>query len=278
MRLLRIILLGLMLLPLPAAAQQPGAQAGTGIPEALRGVWFAGNVCEAPAALLFLTARAALRVPAEGAPVLRRFATIAIAPGGWTLGTAAGAEAPRFGFRSPGPDRLVLLEPAAKTRDDQLPGEGAVQSPWRRCPAMPPALALRYGEAIDALLMHEQVEAACTAVTEAAECLASLVTRLDITGDGLLSVAELARFGRGTAQLAALQSGAAVAAGASASALAAARLMVDGLDYNGDGKLSRAELLQDRAGLGATPAAGGRLESLSAVPGLDALWRPVPPR
>ena len=89
---LRLGLLLLLALPLPAAAQPAGA-AGPGIPEALRGAWLEGPSCARPGALLFLTARAALRVPPEeGPPVLLRFAAVGAAPGGWTLGTAPGAE------------------------------------------------------------------------------------------------------------------------------------------------------------------------------------------
>lgn len=276
----RALLLALpLLLPLPAAAQQPGppapaaapAAAGASIPEALRGPWFSGASCEASDGMLFLTARGVVRVPAQGAPVLRRFVAISIAPGGWTLGTAGGAQAPRLALRSPGPDRLDTIEPAAKTRDDRLPGDGALQAQWRRCPALPAGLTARHAEAIDALVVLEQVEAACGPGALIAGCLASLVARLDVTGDGALSVAELARFGRGAAELAALHAGSATPAGAGDAALAAARRLVDGLDYDGDGKLSQSELVQDRAGLGATPAPGGPLTTLPAVPGLDAL-------
>ena len=306
MILARALLLGLALLPLPAAAQQAAAPsppagppaaapastappraapapivppgAGTGVPEALRGAWFAGASCDAPEAMLFLTARGGLLVTATGAPALRRFATIGIVPGGWTLGTASGPQAARWGLRSPGPDRLDLLEPAAKTRDDRLPGEGAAVTQWRRCATLSPAMVARFGEAIDALVVLEQVEAACGPGALIAECLASLVARLDVTGDGGLSVAELARFGRGAAQLAALQSGNAVPADAADAALTAARRLVDGLDYDGDGKLSQAELLQDRASLGVTPAVGGPLATLPAVPGLDMILGRPPAR
>ncbi len=248
------------------------------MPEALRGAWFSGASCDTPDSMLFLTARGALRVADAGPPTMRRFVTVATVPGGWTLGTAGGAEAPRFALRSPGPDRLDLLEPAAKTRDDRLPGPGAVQSQWRRCPTIPPTMAAPYAEAIDSLVVLESLETACGAGAAVADCLGSLVARLDITGDGGLSVAELARFGRGAAQLAALQSGTPVPSGAADATLAAVRRLVDGLDYDGDGRLSQAELAQDRAALGATPASGGSMATLPPVPGLEMLRGGSPAR
>jgi YD repeat-containing protein len=75
----------------------------------------------------------------------------------------------------------------------------------------------------------------------------------DVSGDGLLASAEIARLLRGAAWVLAVQEGAtqdvlvgAVGAGALAGILSA-RLLVESLDYDGDGRLSAAELTQDRA-------------------------------
>jgi hypothetical protein len=100
-----------------------------------------------------------------------------------------------------------------------------------------------------------------------APCLAVLVAVGDVSGDGMLGVAEVARLLRGAAWALAAQDGGepealgtAVAIGGFA-ALAAARMLVDGLDFDGDGRVSAAELAQDRA---AWPPGGG-----------DAAGRPV---
>ena len=71
----------------------------------------------------------------------------------------------------------------------------------------------------------------------------------------MLSLAEVARLARGAAWIVAVQQGRAVDAGTAATAgrtaLAAARTVVESLDFDGDGRLSLAELAQDRAGFGA---------------------------
>jgi hypothetical protein len=277
-RLLPLLLL--LALPLPAAAQGGGPQGAAavppGIPEALRGTWFGGASCARPEALLFLTARAALRLPAEGAPVLQRFATVARAPGGWTVGTAPGPEGRRLALRGPaGAEGLETAEPAAKTRDDRLPGEGAGLRRWQRCPQVPAATAALHAEGVAALAALEHVEAACDAGAAIHPCLAALHVQAAVTGDGLLSLAELARLARGAAWIAAAQEGRAVDAGpagdAGRAALAAARSLLEGLDYDGDGRLSLTELAQDRAGFGAaTGTAQGQPPPGGAAPGAEA--------
>ncbi len=274
---LRLGLVLLLALPLPAAAQ-PGGAGGPGIPETLRGAWLEGPSCARPEALLFLTARAALRLPAEGPPVLQRFGAVGPAPGGWILGTAPGAEGRRLALRSPAPERLESAEPAAKTRDDRLPGEGAALRRWQRCPQVPVEAATLHAEGVAALAALEHVEAACAPDAALRSCLAAVHVQADVTGDGMLSLAEVARLARGAAWILAVQQGRAVDAGSAAAAgrtaLAAARTLVESLDYDGDGRLSLAELAQDRAGFGAAtgtaqgqPLAGAQ----EASAGLSAL-------
>lgn len=286
--------LALALIAAPVAAQSPPATApapsapvalaapGLGVPEALRGAWFIGGSCTRPEAMLFLTARAATILPAEGTPTLQRFAAISLVPGGWTLGVAAGPQAPRLALRSPGPDRLETVEPAAKTRDDRLPGEGAATRQWQRCPQVPAPTGALHAEGLAALAALEHMEAACGAGMTIRDCLAGILAQTDVSGDGAVSVAELARMGRGAAWLLALRSGApldaAQATAAAVSAMAAARRLVESLDYDGDGKLSAAELAQDRASFGsATGTAQGRpLPGLPLMPGLEGLHALLP--
>ena len=82
----------LLLAAMPAAAQAPHA-----IPVTLRGNWFAGS-CEAPEAMLALTARSAARIGKEPSR-LDRFTALRDIPG-WLLGTSEGVEAPRLLLRA----------------------------------------------------------------------------------------------------------------------------------------------------------------------------------
>jgi hypothetical protein len=234
----------------PVAAQPAAAQpaATTVVPEPLRGAWFAGD-CADPSAMLVLTGRAAARVEAEAPSRLFRFAETREV-GGFTLGTGTGPDAPRLMVRG-APEGLETIEPDAKTRDDRLPGD-VRPVVWRRCDAPPAALAALHGEGIAFLAALEHLEAACGTGTPGA-CAEAILRQGDVSGDGVLTPAELARLVRGAAWVIALQEGAtqdvlagAVGAGALGGILAA-RLLVESLDYDGDGKLSVAELTQDRA-------------------------------
>ncbi|MDB5372512.1 MAG: hypothetical protein JWP04_1154 [Belnapia sp.] len=267
----RLAALLFLLVPDLAAAQSEPA-----VPEGLRGSWFQGD-CGRPTTLLHLTARAAAQVPGDGAVRLLRFTALRD-QAGWSIGTGRGAEAPRLLLRAAG-EALETVEPDAKTRDDRLPGEAPIGR-WQRCPGLPPALAMQHGEGLAMLAALEHMEAGCGGADTAA-CLGALVDQADVSGDGMLSTAELARLTRGAAWLAAMQEGVTVealgaASGAGALAgLLAGRGLVESLDYDGDGKLSVAELGQDRMGparpgpLGT--AAGRPLRSDRAGPALDAL-------
>ncbi|HEY8611277.1 MAG TPA: hypothetical protein VIL69_08320 [Roseomonas sp.] len=262
----RIFLLaGLALLAATARAQSPEAP----VPTPLRGAWFQGE-CTAPAAMLALSARGAARVPANGAGHLLRFTEARIMESGWTVATARGPEAPRLMLRVAG-DALETAEPANKTRDDRLPGDAPV-TVWRRCPATPLTFATQ-GEGVAFLGAVESLEAACGPGTGGVtDCAAALIRVGDVSGDNLLGSAELARLFRGAGWLLSLQagvtpelSGLTNTAGAMGGVVAA-RLMVESLDYDGDGRLSASELAQDRATLATGGEARGRplaLERLS---------------
>lgn len=254
----------------PPGAPPAAAQA---VPEPMRGAWFAGE-CADPQAMLLLTGRSAARVEATAPGRLFRFReTREIA--GWTLGIGTGGEAPRLLLRSAG-EGLESVEPDPKLRDDRLPGDGPPVA-WRRCQAAPPALAALHGEGTAFLAALEHLELGCGSGTPGA-CAAAIIAQGDVSGDGLLSPAELARLARGAAWVAAVQEGttqdiiaAAVGAGAVAG-IVAARLLVESLDYDGDGRLSAAELGQDRVAFGAaagTPAGRPlRIEGLAEGAGM----------
>lgn len=248
----------------------PGMALGQGIPERLQGSWVQGE-CASPVALLQVTARAAAHVPVAGHGRLLRFTGLAEVAG-WSLGTAGGAAAPRLLLRPAG-EALETAEPEAKTRDDRLPGAAPVTR-WQRCATVPAALAAQHGEGFALLAALEHLEAACAG--DAATCLGALVAQADVSGDGQLGSAELARLVRGLGWVVALQEGAsaeALGATTGAAGLLAARLLVESLDYDGNGRLSSVELGQDRLALGAArgTAAGKPLDGALAGQGLDAL-------
>ena len=169
-----------------------------------------------------------------------------------------------------------LAEPDAKLRDDRLPGATPVTR-WLRCPAGDVTLALLHGEGIAFLGALERLEAACQA-GPVQPCIAALVAEADVSGDGRLSAAELARMLRGAAWALGVQQGGdaeglAIAGGlGGAAALAAARLLVGSLDYDDDGRLSPAELAQDRLafapGTGSAQGRPGTIEALAEGAGL----------
>lgn len=233
---------------LAATLAAPAAAQIGGVPEPLRGAWFAGD-CADPQAMLVMTGRAAARIDAEAPARLLRFsATRDIA--GWTLGTGVGAEAPRLLFR-PAAEGLETAEPDPKTRDDRLPGELSPQV-WRRCPAPPALLAGTHAEGVAVLAALEHMEAAC-AGSGVAACAAAVVQHGDVSGDRVLSVAELARLIRGAAWVVAAQEGAtqdvllgAVGAGALVGVVAA-RVVMESMDYDADGRLSAEEIALDAA-------------------------------
>ncbi|MDB5369505.1 MAG: hand protein [Roseomonas sp.] len=242
----------------PARAQQPALP----VPEPLRGPWYQGE-CAAPEALLQLTARTAARLPDDGPARLIRFAE-ARAVDGWTMGIGRGAEAPRILLRGTA-TALETAEPDAKLRDDRLPGATPVQA-WHRCPAAPPGIAALHGEGVTFLSALEGLEAACGTGSPSPEiCLAAVMREGDVSGDGRLSVAEIARLARGATWLLAAAEDAtpetALVAGGGGmlAGVALGRLVMESLDYDGDGKLSVAELGQDRVAFGrATGTANGR--------------------
>jgi hypothetical protein len=253
-------LLALSIMSNPTLAQQPPRPVA--VPEALRGPWYQGE-CTAPTAALQVTARAVARLPADGPARLIRFAE-ARALDGWTMGIGRGAEAPRILLRGTA-TTLDTAEPDAKLRDDRLLGPTPVQN-WQRCPTAPAPVAALHGEGVAFLAALESLEAACGTGSPSPEaCVAAVMREGDVSGDGKLSVAELARLARGATWLLAASEDAtpdailAASGGGMLAGVALGRLLMESLDYDGDGRLSAVELGQDRLNFGrATGNMAGR--------------------
>ncbi len=256
-----LLLACLLLLAAPLATPagaQPLVPPAT-VPEALRGTWYRGE-CDRPDQMLHLTPRSAARVPESGNGRLYRFGGFRPL-GDWLLGAAAGPDTPRLLLRGVR-DALETAEPETKLRDDRLPGDTPPLA-WHRCAQQPTGLALLHGEGVAFLAALEQLEAACAGAVPG--CLEALRRQADVSDDGLLSPAELARLLRGAGWALAVLRGAdarallAAAPRAAEQARAQARLLVDSLDYDGDGRISVTELAQDRLrfGLALGNAAGG---------------------
>jgi hypothetical protein len=110
-------------------------------------------------------------------------------------------------------------------------------------------------------------------------CLEAIRRQGDVNDDGALSAAELARLLRGAGWALAVQRGADGAALLAAAprqaeqALATARLLLESLDYDADGRISAAEMAQDRLRFGQVPGIPGGLPGGTPLP-LEAL-RPL---
>jgi hypothetical protein len=260
-RLAAALAAALFLLPTPAPAQQTGA-----IPEAAQGLW-ANGACADPGALLFLTGRYWALLPKEGPQEMWRVERT-VEAGGFTLAIADDADQTRLILRADG-QRLETRTPGAKQPDDAIPGD-APATQWARCPALPAALAGLHGEGLSFLGALDGIEAAC-ANGEAASCIGAVFAWADVTRDGVLSPAEIARLVRGATHMAMLATGAeldtlvgAIGAGGLGGILAAYALIAS-YDYDGSGSLSQAELLQDRSPM--PGLSGPAAPPAAAVPG-----------
>jgi hypothetical protein len=229
----------------PVAAQTAGSD---GIPAAAQGLW-ANGACADPAALLFVTGRYWALLPKEGAQELWRVERT-VARGGFTLAVADDSEQTRLILRADG-QRLESRTPSAKQADDELPGD-APATQWARCPGLAAPLAALHGEGLSFIGALDGIEGAC-AGGETTPCVAALFAWADVTRDGVLSPAEIARLTRAATYMAMLATGAeldalagAVGAGA-LGGIVAAQVLLQSFDYDGSGGLSQAELLQDRS-------------------------------
>lgn len=170
---------------------------------------------------------------------------------------------------APAPDGrsvMAVLESPTEDRlsEQQLPFadggfDGAV-----RCPSMPASLLLPFGEAVALFTAAGELQPSCAEGTDAA-CFRRAFALADLTGDGRLTLAELARVLRGAsffmgylAERQAIQPADRLAAPVALAGWLGPPLLrplLDGSDYDADGALSPADLAQDRAA-GPLPLAG----------------------
>jgi hypothetical protein len=223
------------------------------LPAGLLGTYAAGpQACGAPDAVLHLTPRSVVSWDKDGDDRLIRIDTTR-AQGDWLLATGTGDELPRVLLRQSGEgDQAGVDEviPPEKTRDDKLPGDAPLRH-FARCSALPPAFAALHGEGLAFLHALEAMEPACTG-NDLKACGEAFMAYADVTKDGKLTPAELARVGRGATWVAQMAIGthdAELAIGMASSALvslAAAEILVRSYDYDGSGAITLDELLKDR--------------------------------
>lgn len=240
MRLVLASLAGLLI-----ASAAPSARAA--FPAEIAGLWVAGS-CGEPVELLFVTRSAWARLDPQGTQVLKHAERFDRA-GAFGLAVADDAEATRLLFRTAA-DGLVVRDAPAKLPDAALPGEGPDLA-FRRCPSLPLGLAARHGEGFSFLAALEGIAEAC-AGDDGRACVDRIWAWADVSGDGGLSVAEIARLVRGLAYVSALTAGTTAeelgkAVGAAGvGAIAGAWALLASVDYDGSGTVSRDELARDR--------------------------------
>ena len=276
------LLLAAVLLAAPPAAAQDAA-----LPEPMQGLWVAGE-CAAPAAMLFAAHRGWAMLPTVGTLRMWRIAHTGTVGDGFTLAVGDDEEQTRLLLRAT-PSGLEVREPPAKLADADLPGD-APAAVFRRCPSVPTALALLHGEGLAFVGALDWIESAC-AHGESAACIDAIWSWADVSGDGMLTAAEVARLARGVAYAAMLSQGTAteeLAAALGAGALGGVAVgwaLIASFDYDGSASLSKAEVMQDRfppPGLAGAVAAAPSLPrpgvSLAAQLGaLKALFGAVAP-
>lgn len=267
----------------PPVAEEP-------VPPFIGGI-LARPSCEAAEEVSFETRSFGLSRAADGTLTGYRYERFVFADG-WVLAqTNRGATFQRE--TAPGVIEVAVRRDGMAAVHDGAPDEDSVQGEgwevrtYRRCASLPPELRLIHGEAATAMAALDRIEANCRNRSEDA-CGAAVLAAVDVSSDGLLTVSELSRVVRvGLYLLAAADAiggGEAIGEEALLSAQGAgvllappiARAALDSFDYDGDQRLSPAELLQDRGGVadiaaGALAATSGRPELMAAIGRLRAL-------
>ncbi len=266
--------------PSPAEASPVPAAAAPETPGWAWGTW-ATPSCEAPEVVSFGTDQLVIARNREGQ--VWAFAKEAFVQAGadWVrVRYGSGLSGQVQLARPEGEDRLQIadfLGPAPPPSDSDLAaGAVAPSSPawrlteWQRCDSVPGEAALVHAEPAAVLASLRDVQDACAGGGDEEACGAAVLRAVDVSGDGLVATAEVARVLRVVGYMAGVAPGlergqpttekelSAWLAGGLFLGPALAELLVKSLGYDADGRLSPAELAQDRAG--ALGGLAGRLD------------------
>lgn len=179
---------------------------------------------------------------------------------------------------APGTLEVALYRGAQPLPAGAAPGDPPLGGEWqlrtyRRCDGLPSPLRLVHGEAAAGMQALDRIDQSCRGEPNDG-CGTAVLAAMDVSGDGLLSVAELSRAARIALYLAAASEAIGGAEPIEEEALLGAqgagvfiapfiaRSFLDSFDYDGDQRLSPAEMLHDRGAVGGI-AAG----ELAAAPG-----------
>ncbi len=263
------------------SAATPPATAGE-LPEALRGI-MASPSCAAPEQAQVATGGAYLVIEADKS-WLTTLDAGPVGPDGWV------AVQPKddswYLARRTADGRLEEAYPPDNAPKGSLPGPRWNRASFEDCGAsLPAGLALLHGEAAAFFRALDGVAADCQGGTP--RCAPGLFALADVSGDGRLSRAEIARLLRIAAYLGPLMGDEAIEHEVLAAAVAAmvplgpllAAAVVGSFDYDDDGGISLGELLRDREVLAGgamaakLPAGADVNQALQQLKGLEGLLR-----
>ncbi len=222
------------------------------IPDALIGVW-ATPTCAAPADTLVIYKNFYLWL-GEEETALTGLTASAAQPDGWTRLQESDGYPNFFQIQPDGRLREAFLPESADKA--AAPSQDWQTADYESCAnALPPGKVLLHGEPVALLRVISNAQGLCE--TDRQACANQLFAGIDVSGDGNLSVAEIARLFRVAGYVAAVGQDTAANNDDLAGLLAAglplgpllASAIVNSFDYNNDSVVSLAELSQDRGTL-----------------------------
>lgn len=221
------------------------------VPAGFRGTW-AYPSCEQPEETVLVFHRSYLWIGSQGTE-LRGISLVNNQPADWTR--VEDSNGTPYFFKQSNPNELQeTFMPRGAPRSAN-PNERWGKVTYQSCQgALPRQLVLLHGEAVAMLRLVETVAPWCAG--DRARCVKTLFDAADVSGDGSLSRAEIARLVRIGTYLATVSSGERPDDDQLASAMLAtipvgpvvAAAVINSFDYDNTGTLSLAELGQDRAG------------------------------
>lgn len=236
------------------------------VPQALRGVWATPN-CTTPEDTLVVYRSFYLWL-GEKETALTGLTMATMQPAGWTRLEESDGYPNFFKVLPDGRMREAFLPDNADP--STAPSEQWQTTDYESCGnTLPRSKVLLHGEPVALLHLASNAQKICQ--TDRKACANTLFTGIDVSGDGNLSTAEIARVFRVAAYVGAVSDDAPAnnenLAGVVAATLPIGPLMasaiINSFDYNDDGVVSLAELSQDRGTLieQLEPEAGSELNS-----------------